>query len=140
MSGETKIKKKTRHTILKIIIVVIVLILGAGLIYFGLGILGALDTVSMALFYYPNFNPDEEHEGWKIITPTDSDFKKFPELMELFDKMETDTDISDPQRESYMVSRVGVKCGEHLKELENYLYRTHIYWNGKYYSAAIPQV
>ena len=64
--------------------------------------------------------------------------KKYPELKELLLTRNTSINLSNPDEVETWSHKVPVKTRQSCNELREFLYHKIFYWEGEYYTAAIP--
>jgi hypothetical protein len=124
---------KSKKIIFDILILIIGLSIGYAIIFFALG----LGEGSYVYLFYSS-EPDDDHSEWKIFVPTEEVFQKYPELKELLLTRNTSINLSNPDEVETWSHKVPVKTRQRCNELREFLYHKIIYWEGEYYTAAIP--
>ena len=124
---------KYKKIIFDILILIIGLSIGYAIIFFALG----LGEGSYVYLFYSS-EPDDDHSEWKIFVPTEEVFQKYPELKELLLTRNTSINLSNPDEVETWSHKVPVKTRQRCNELREFLYHKIIYWEGEYYTAAIP--
>ena len=126
---------KSKKIIFGILILIIGLSIGYAIIFFALG-LGEGSYVY--LFYSSEPGDDPKWSEWKIFVPTEEVFQKYPELKELLLTRNTSINLSNPDEVATWSHKVPVKTRQRCNELREFLYHKIFYWEGEYYTAAIP--
>ncbi|WP_167816463.1 hypothetical protein [Methanocorpusculum sp. GPch4] len=124
---------KSKKIIFDILILIIGLSIGYAIIFFALG----LGEGSYVYLFYSS-EPDDDHSEWKIFVPTEEVFQKYPELKELLLTRNTSINLSNPDEVETWSHKVPVKTRQRCNELREFLYHKIFYWEGEYYTAAIP--
>ena len=124
---------KSKKIIFDILILIIGLSIGYAMIFFALG----LGEGSYVYLFYSS-EPDDDHSEWKIFVPTEEVFQKYPELKELLLTRNTSINLSNPDEVETWSHKVPVKTRQRCNELREFLYHKIFYWDGGYYTAAIP--
>ena len=124
---------KSKKIIFDILILIIGLSIGYAIIFFALG----LGEGSYVYLFYSS-EPDDDHSEWKIFVPTEEIFQKYPELKELLLTRNTSINLSNPDEVETWSHKVPVKTRQRCNELREFLYHKIFYWEGEYYTAAIP--
>ncbi|MDO9522787.1 MAG: hypothetical protein Q7J08_03640 [Methanocorpusculum sp.] len=124
---------KSKKIIFGILILIIGLSIGYAIIFFALG----LGEGSYVYLFYSS-EPDDDHSEWKIFVPTEEVFQKYPELKELLLTRNTSINLSNPDEVETWSHKVPVKTRQRCNELREFLYHKIFYWEGEYYTAAIP--
>ena len=124
---------KSKKIIFDILILIIGLSIGYAIIFFALG----LGEGSYVYLFYSS-EPDDDHSEWKIFVPTEEVFQKYPELKELLLTRNTSINLSNPDEVETWSHKVPVKTRQRCNELREFLYHKILYWEGEYYTAAIP--
>ena len=124
---------KSKKIIAGILIMIVGLSIGYAIIFFALG----LGEGSYVYLFYSS-EPDDDHSEWKIFVPTEEVFQKYPELKELLLTRNTSINLSNPDEVETWSHKVPVKTRQRCNELREFLYHKIIYWEGEYYTAAIP--
>ena len=124
---------KSKKIIFGILILIIGLSIGYAIIFFALG----LGEGSYVYLFYSS-EPDDDHSEWKIFVPTEEIFQKYPELKELLLTRNTSINLSNPDEVETWSHKVPVKTRQRCNELREFLYHKIFYWEGEYYTAAIP--
>jgi hypothetical protein len=124
---------KSKKIIFDILILIIGLSIGYAIIFFALG----LGEGSYVYLFYSS-EPDDNHSEWKIFVPTEEVFQKYPELKELLLTRNTSINLSNPDEVETWSHKVPVKTRQRCNELREFLYHKIFYWEGEYYTAAIP--
>jgi len=104
---------------------------------------GILESSAITLYYssYPEkpISHVWNESGYAILSITDEDFEKYPEIKELFLTRDTSINKSNPEENTRTLNKVQILNRKRIDEIrDKYCIHRILYWEGEYYQAAIP--